>query len=179
MIIPTPEVKYRWYSPYVRVWNIDKITRLAEISNFPRAYKDLDTHIYTEDVPFIVAEDGFIDALGNILNAGDMAYHYIGEPLPGEFPVWLEYEEALPSNLEGGELDLTFWSAPITTIEAVNFINLDTEEIINLTPDEVEDFIVQLRSKPVSQDQIQGSISIPYLDNSRVLVRVLYTRVLT
>ncbi len=45
-----------WRSPYVKVYSIGGKNRIAEISNYPRAYKDTTPHVYTEDTPFIVTE---------------------------------------------------------------------------------------------------------------------------
>lgn len=53
-----------WYSPHVKIYSIGGSNRIAEISNYPRAYKDLSDHL-----------DEY------------------GEPLPGAFPLWLESEE--------------------------------------------------------------------------------------
>ena len=93
----------QWYSPYVKIYSIGGNNRIAEISNYPRAYKDLSPHVYEEDTIFTVTErnlnsevDGemvYIDSQGSIFYVNETAIHYAGEPLPGAFPIWLESEE--------------------------------------------------------------------------------------
>ncbi|GAI54555.1 unnamed protein product, partial [marine sediment metagenome] len=95
-----------WYSPYVKIYTIGGPNRIAEISNYPRAYKDTTPHVYTEDALFIVTESDLndkIDEAGNptvyrdskdkVFRVGEEAIHYIGDSLPGAFPLWLESEE--------------------------------------------------------------------------------------
>ncbi len=65
-----------WYSPYVKIYTIGWHNRIAEISNYPRAYKDTTSHVYTEDTTLI--EDG-----------KEVICHK-GDPLPGAFPLWVE-----------------------------------------------------------------------------------------
>ena len=94
-----------WRSPYVKIYSIGGRNRIAEISNYPRAYKDTSPHVYTEDVPFTVTEgdlnhevDGerfYRDSRDNLFRVGEKATHWIGESLPGAFPLWIE-SETLP-----------------------------------------------------------------------------------
>lgn len=94
-----------WYSPYVKIYTIGGPNRIAEISTYPRAYKDTTPHVYTEDTPFIVSEgdlnykiDGervYRDSKDNIFRIGEEAIHYIDDPLPGAFPLWIESEDLL------------------------------------------------------------------------------------
>ena len=47
-----------WYSPRVKIYTLGGSRRVAEISNYPRAYKDTSPHLRTEDLSFVVgAED--------------------------------------------------------------------------------------------------------------------------
>lgn len=92
-----------WYSPYVKIYTIGGPNRIAEVSTYPRAYKDTTPHIYTENTPFIVTEadlndeiDGervYRDSQDNIFRVGEEATHYTGDPLPGAFPLWIESED--------------------------------------------------------------------------------------
>lgn len=92
-----------WYSPYVKIYSIGGANRIAEISTYPRAYKDLTPHVYTEDVSFIVTEsdlnhrvDGerfYRDSRGDLFSVGAEATHWTGDSLPGAFPLWLESED--------------------------------------------------------------------------------------
>lgn len=43
-----------WCSPHVKIYTIGGPNRIAEVSTYPRAYKDTTPHVYTEDVPYIV-----------------------------------------------------------------------------------------------------------------------------
>ena len=99
-----PEYKVGlWYSPYVKIYSIGGPNRIAEISNYPRAYKDTTPHIYTEDIPFIVTESDlnhevegewfYRDSKDNLFSVGEEATHWTGDSLPGAFPLWLESEE--------------------------------------------------------------------------------------
>jgi len=92
-----------WYSPYVKIYSIGGPNRIAEISTYPRAYKDTTPHVYTEDTPFIVTEgdlndevDGkrvYCDSKGKTFHIGEEATRWTGDPLPGAFPLWLENED--------------------------------------------------------------------------------------
>ncbi len=92
-----------WYSPFCKIYHIGGRNRIAELSTYPRAYKDLTPHVYTEDVPFIVTEsylnhrvngDRFYrDSRGDLFSIGEEATHWIGDRLPGAFPLWLESED--------------------------------------------------------------------------------------
>jgi len=92
-----------WYSPTVKVYTIGGLNRVAEISTYPRAYEDPDPHLYTEEVPFVVTEDDcnetneegqeiYEDGSGQQFSVGETAKHFIGDPLPGPAPGWLESE---------------------------------------------------------------------------------------
>lgn len=92
-----------WYSPYVKIYTIGGPNRIAEISNYPRAYKDITPHVYIEDTPFIVSEDDlnwdvkverfYRDSKDKLFSIGEEATHWIGDPLPGAFPLWIESED--------------------------------------------------------------------------------------
>ena len=94
-----------WRSPYVKIYSIGGRNRIAEISNYPRAYKDTSPHVYTEDTPFTVTKDDFNDVVGeeevyrdprdNVFRLGEEATHWKGDSLPGAFPLWIE-DENLP-----------------------------------------------------------------------------------
>ncbi len=91
-----------WYSPYVKIYSIGGHNRVAELSTYPRAYKDTDPHVYEKDEPFIVTKDDlnwddngtpvYLDSRDKIFHIGDKAIHYTGESLPGAFPLWIESE---------------------------------------------------------------------------------------
>ena len=50
---------WRWFSPYIKVYSLGGVSRCAEISTYPRAYKDTEKHIYTVDTPFVVTQDDY------------------------------------------------------------------------------------------------------------------------
>jgi len=96
-----------WHSPYVKIYPTGGAGRLAEVSNYPRAYKDKEQHVYLVDTPFTVTETDlnfylndidevdkvYKDRKGASFRVGEQASHLIGDLLPGEFPRWLESEE--------------------------------------------------------------------------------------
>ena len=92
-----------WYSPFVKVYHIGGRNRIAEISTYPRVYKDTTSHVYTENVSFTVTESDlnyeeegeryYRDSKENLYRLGEEATHWKGDPLPGAFPLWLESEE--------------------------------------------------------------------------------------
>lgn len=92
-----------WYSPYVKIYSIGGPNRIAEISNYPRAYKDTTPHVYTEDTPFIVSESDlndevagervYRDSQDKTFRVGEEATHWIGDSLLGAFPLWIESED--------------------------------------------------------------------------------------
>jgi hypothetical protein len=112
-----PELKNGlWKSPYVKVYSLEGPWRCAEISNYPRAYKDTTPHVYEKNTSFVVEEADLIDylldekgevviengepvrvytdpVLDKTFRVGERAIHHKGEPLPGAFPLWLESEE--------------------------------------------------------------------------------------
>ena len=101
-----------WKDQYTRIFSIGGSGRVAEVSNYPRAYKRTEYPRYTKDEKFTVtrsecndirviteepynAEIVYRDLKGVIFNIGEEATHYIGEILPGAHPLWLE-DENLP-----------------------------------------------------------------------------------
>jgi len=96
-----------WYSPYVKIYSAGGRIRVAEISTYPRAYKDTVRHVYLEDQPiFKVTEndcngaddDGkpiFQDVRGKNFYIGQRARILKGTPLPGAWPKWIASETLL------------------------------------------------------------------------------------
>ncbi len=92
-----------WSSPYVKIYSIGGTNRIAEISNYPRAYKDTASHDYAENVPFTVTKSNLNavvegkevhkDSKNNTFSIGEKATHWKGDSLPGEFPLWVESED--------------------------------------------------------------------------------------
>ena len=90
-----------WYDEYTRIFSIGGSFRVVEISNYPRVYRDTTSHVYTRDEVFTVAEADlnyydekgrwYQDSRGKLFAIKTEATHWIGDPLPGEFPSWLEY----------------------------------------------------------------------------------------
>lgn len=102
-----------WYDPYTRVFSVGGDKRVVEVSNYPRAYKDTIAHVYEKDKKFEVTEDDLTDhdaegircywdrRLEKAFYLKDTATHYAGEPLPGCFPRWLQYDTIQPVTKEG------------------------------------------------------------------------------
>lgn len=91
-----------WYDEYTRIFSLGGKFRVVEISNYPRVYRDTVSHVYTRDETFTVAEADlnyydekgarwYQDSKGKLFAIKTEATHWIGDPLPGEFPNWLEY----------------------------------------------------------------------------------------
>ncbi len=128
---------------YTRIYCFGKYDRIIEISNFPRAYKDTAQHIYTSNKRFIVSEADlnyydengkrwYFDSRENLVALGDRATHYIGESLPGFFPMWLEYTTLQPVT-KVGEFKTTFLppEAKVVTstlLDGANPVDLTKEE---------------------------------------------------
>lgn len=94
-----------WRSPYVKIFSIGGRNRIAEVSNYPRAYKDTIPHVYTKDTAFTVEESDlnyeeegeryYRDSRENLYRIGEKTTHWMGDGLPGVFPLWIE-DENLP-----------------------------------------------------------------------------------
>ncbi len=123
-----------WYTPYgddkayIRIFTIGGSNRIAEVSNYPRAYRDKVAHVYTSDTPFTVtkddynteADDAYYDPVTTIFyHVGDTATHWTGDSLPGAFPRWLEYlVEQTPIALDAYRFPLNAVPKPIALIAA-------------------------------------------------------------
>lgn len=158
-----------WYSPYVKIYTIGGPNRIAEVSNYPRAYKDTTPHLYIEDTPFIVTESDLNWAVGverfyrdskdKLFSVGKEATHWIGDPLPGAFPLWIESEE-LPftSDLEKHEFPLSDVPGPIVNlVEAgqrvgATFVKLPEQAVTHMKA-ELPIGKVTLERKPADSDK--------------------------
>jgi len=105
-----------WYAPYgatvayTRVFTVGGTHRVAEIGNYPRAYRDTNYHLYDKDTEFTVlrddyyteADDAYYDRiLETYHHEGGKAIKHVGESLPGSFPRWIEYPtEQSPVSLD-------------------------------------------------------------------------------
>ena len=161
-----------WYSPYVKIYTIGGPDRIAEISNYPRAYKDTAPHVYTEDTPFIVTESDlnheveeegnptvYRDSQGKIFHVGEEAIHYVDDPLPGAFPLWIESEE-LPftPDLEKHEFPISHVPGPIKGLaEAQQRVTAAfeklPEEAVTATRENVPTGKITLARKPADSDK--------------------------
>lgn len=131
-----------WYSPYVKIYSIGGPNRIAEISTYPRAYKDTTPHVYTQDTPFIVSEgdlndevDGervYRDSHDKMFRVGEEATHYAGDGLPSAFPLWIESED-LPVPEEGLKLHLEDIPGKKINLRGVhdrNLVKLDGKALV-------------------------------------------------
>lgn len=158
-----------WYSPYVKIYSIGGKNRIAEISNYPRAYKDTTPHVYTEDIPFVVSESDlnhevegerfYMDSRENLYRVGEAATHWKGDPLPGAFPLWLESEE-LPftPNLDEHVFPIDKVPGPIVDLSegaimnGVAFVKLPEEALVAMREHLPTGKIIQGR-KPEDEDK--------------------------
>lgn len=116
-----------WRSPYVKIYSIGGRNRIAEISNYPRAYKDTSPHVYTEDIPFTVNEDDlnhedegeqfYMDSKEDLYRLGEKATHWTGDGLPGNFPLWVE-SDTLPfaPNIKDNVFSLVSVPGPVVQV---------------------------------------------------------------
>lgn len=88
----------RWFNAYVKIYTLGGDQRIVDLSNYPRAYEDVERHCYTEDVEFIVGSEHvdkkgeYVDSKSNVFKIGDIATHWIGDLLPGAYPKWIPSE---------------------------------------------------------------------------------------
>lgn len=158
-----------WYSEYIKIYTIGESNRIAEVSNYPRAYKDTTPHVYTEDIPFIVTEsdlnyevDGervYHDSKDKIFRVGEEATHYIDDPLPRAFPLWIESED-LPftanpdkhifsiSDIPGPVVNLTEAGQKVGAV----FVKLPEEAVANMRK-ELPTGEVTSERKPADKDK--------------------------
>lgn len=132
-----------WYDAYTRIYTVGGKNRIAEISNYPRAYKDTTAHVYTVNTSFIVMEGDlnyyseggaryYRDRKEDLFSIGQMAVHFAGEPLPGAFPLWLEYTTLQPVDKASMSFDNT--PQPVDIKSMVSVVDstskiLDTSEV--------------------------------------------------
>lgn len=168
-----------WYSPYVKIYSIGGPDRIAEISNYPRAYKDTTPHVYTEDIPFIVTESDlnwdvgaerfYRDSKEKLFSIGEEATHWIGDPLPGAFPLWIESEE-LPftPDLEKHEFPIDKIPGPIKGLaEAQQKVEAAFEKL-------PEEAITHMKAEIPA-----GKITLTRqpADSDKQIIRIMYRRV--
>lgn len=196
-----------WYSPYIKIYSIGGPNRIAEISNYPRAYKDTTPHVYTEDVPFVVQEGDlnhhyneeaakqrgsqrrgdvkdrefvYFDTEGKIFKPGEQATHLKGDPLPGAFPLWLESAD-LPSAPASDEL-YTFPCDGLPYPVSITgiYVKRDGEwtELPANIAKSVRDQIAQL-TEDRDAGVFRGKFSFPKATQEppKILVRICYERV--
>ena len=164
-----------WYSPYVKIYSIGGRNRVAEISNYPRAYKDTTPHVYTEDILFIVTEGDlnwnveiesfYRDSKDKLFSIGEQATHYKGDGLPGAFPLWLE-SESLPFAELKHEFPLSDVPGPIKNLSEAQQTDGATFEKL---PDEVVATMKGTATKIV--------LSRKPTDSDKQIIRIRYQRV--
>lgn len=123
-----------WYDEYTRVFSIGGDKRIVEVSNYPRTYKDTIAHVYEKDATFTVTEDDlnsvdesgvrcyFDMTLQKPFYLKDKAVHHAGEPLPGAFPRWVEYETIQPI-IKEGKVSLTKVPSPFSITSQVKSLD--------------------------------------------------------
>ena len=171
-----------WYSQYLKIYTLGGTSRVAELSTYPRAYKDTDPHVYTEDVPFIVTEedvnteDGeYRDGKGELHKVGSQAIHYAGDDLPGGFPLWLE-SETLPVPPMGGKPHEF-----LLVLEAIlgQLVKVHLEEVYIKKDDQW----VELDTPSINRfrgELVRGMLSLPRKtgDSDRQIILIKYKRVI-
>lgn len=183
VVYPEDSIEFQcglWYSPYVKIYSIGGDNRIAEISTYPRAYKDLTPHVYTENVSFIVTEDDlnryteegefiYMDSKEQIFRISENATHYVGDPLPGVFPLWVESED-IPFDSSG-----QYHIFPISAIPGPIF------DVCNPTI-KVGDRYLKLSESllnTIREGLEEGEIILPYevSASEKVIIRIQYKRI--
>lgn len=157
-----------WYTPYgadvayIRIFSIGGANRIAEISNYPRAYRDTVAHVYAVDTSFTVirdnyntaADDAYYDSVTDIYyHIGDKATHYAGDSLPGAFPRWIEYGTLQPVTYNSAKFPLDAVPKPID-LQTISLLknSVLTDKDINTYKAQVEADFFEL-SQSISSDR--------------------------
>ncbi|MBA7690881.1 hypothetical protein ES703_99415 [subsurface metagenome] len=165
-----------WYSPHVKIYSIGGAKRIAEISTYPRAYKDTDPHVYTEDTPFVEDLNSHY-GVEAIQVRGSQQREGVREE--ESFPLWIESDD-LPFTPVSNELH-TFpcdgLPYPIYITRA--YVNKGREwiELPANIAKSIEDQIAQLK-KDGDVGVFRGRFSFPKAENEppKILVRFCYER---
>lgn len=168
-----------WRSPYVKIYSIGGQNRIAEISNYPRAYKDTELHVYTEDVSFIVTKDElnheeegeqyYKDSKGDLYRIGEKATHWAGDVLAGAFPLWIESED-LPFIADAKEHVFSLDKVPAPIVQLVEAELKVGTSYVKVLPSVLDGLVNQVSS---------GEIVLlrrPQ-DLDRQIIRIRYRRV--
>lgn len=167
-----------WYSPFVKVYSIGGRNRVAEISNYPRAYKDTSPHLYIEDTPFTVTKDDFNhvegkeevyrDSKEDIYRLGEAATHWKNDPLPGAFPLWIE-DDNLSFTPDDKEHTFSLDKVPAPIVALAEAGLKVGASYVKLLPGSLNDMKSQLLS---------GKIVFPrkVQDGDKQVIRIRYRR---
>lgn len=167
-----------WRDAYTRIFSGLHGERVAEISNYPRAYRDTVAHVYEEDVSFTVTEGDlnseangtryYYDPVDETYHGnGTKATHHEGEPLPGQWPKWLEYETPqLVGDTSGVKFDTRH-------IPGKNITSLESSELGggNLTDSAKDDYKSDIENKDVITTSDK-----PILSTDRKVIYIRYER---
>ncbi len=151
-----------WRSPYVKVYSIGGRNRIAEVSNYPRAYKDTTPHVYAKDTSFTVTEGDlnhevegeqfYMDLREDLFRIGEKATHWTGELLPGAFPLWIESEE-LPFTPNSKEHIFSLDKVPAPILQLAEAGIKINDSYVKLLPDAFDSITDKLDSGQIVIDR--------------------------
>ncbi len=157
-MIVIPDTPYLWRSPFMRVWCLENMLRVAEISTYPRVFKDTTPHVYTQDT----------------LVDGEL--HYAGESLPGGFPLWIESDTLPFSPASNTQWELDFTSLPIMSdiLEA----EINKGGTWKSLPVQFIDRFVETLKPDYTYGWMKGKLNWAKTQQElpKILVRILYRR---
>lgn len=185
-----------WYSPYVKIYSLGGTWRCAEVSSYPRAYKDTTSHIYTVDTPFTVTQDDlncnysiqaaqegrmelradvadgefiYLDTQSKVFKIGETATHYIGDSLPGAFPLWIASEDLPFTPISKTELEFLVDAIPrpISNISEVRLYKDGVWQLLDI------DTVMKYADRIYD-----GKLTLPksIKENDRQIIRILYEK---
>ena len=204
--IQVPIELHQIRNPYLCVWMMGKTERILEVSNYARfaadpyvsshhhnwlkdkfldyKAKNTEKHVYKEDTEFIVTKNDlddkgeFKDSKDKIFKEGEIATYYIGDSLPGSFPLWLKLDtEGESTKFEGEyEFDLTGLPYPMSIVE-VNINRGNGWEELDRRGMVVDAFR-SFSNLAIRKEEgwYEGKVSIPKGVSDKALVRIFYHR---
>ena len=168
-----------WRSPYVKVYSIGGRNRIAEISNYPRAYKDTTPHVYAKDTPFTVTEGDlnheeegeryYQDSREDLFRIGEKATHWTGDSLPGAFPLWLESED-LPFIADAKEHTFSLDKVPAPIVQLAELGVKAGDDYVLVKAEVLSDMADKLDSGAMLLDR-------KLEDSNKQIIRLRYGRI--
>ncbi len=168
-----------WYGTQVKIYHVGGHDRIAELGSYPRAYVDMELHVYTEDTLFIVAESDlnwfedqtwyYRDSRGSLFTLGQEATHWMGDPLPGAFPKWIA-DEGIVWTPDPDYHIFPLGDMPRSILDLTDAVRKQgIGAYVHLTAEELEAVRDDLAGSQITIDRNGG-------DEDKQVLRILYRR---